>query len=82
MKLDIHFCSHYATKIVADMHNVTSGVPDGKYYCSHCIATVAKTSSNYITVHALLETADRCRTTSSIEFHQTSFPSSVSKGSV
>ena len=42
----------------------------------------AGTSSNYITVCALLEIANRCRTTSSTEFHQTlSFPSSVGKGS-
>ena len=37
--------------------------------------------SQIITARALLETADRCRTTSSTEFHQTlSFPSSVGKG--
>ena len=68
-------------KIMADMRSVTSSCPGLEYNSSHCITTVAMMSSNYITVHALLETADRCRTTSSIEFHQTlSFPSSVGKG--
>ena len=69
-------------KIVADMRSITSWCPGSEYSSSHCIATVAIMSSNYITVRALLETAKSCRTTSSIAFHQTfSFPSSVGKGS-
>ena len=82
VKLHRHFCSHYATKIVADMRSVASRCPGSEYSSSHCIATVAITSSNYINARDILETADRCRTTSSAEFHQTvSFPSSVGKGS-
>ena len=82
MKPNRLFCSHYAMKIVADMRSITSSCPRSEYNSSHCITTVAIMSSNYITARDLLETADRCRTTSSIEFHQTlSFPSSVGEGS-
>ena len=77
VKLNRHFCSHYAMKIVADMRSSTSSCPGSECNSSHCITTVAIISSNYITARALLEAADRCRTTSSIEFHRTlSFPSS------
>ena len=71
-------------KIVADMRGVMFRIeplPQLQLNCAR-FYPLQVTSSNYITAHALLETSDRCRTTSSTEFYQTlSFPSLVGKGS-